>query len=427
MTRRVGPKSSGLELPTRSTRRDLWARKLLLERLERLEWGAVCILESSTRALHRGVQKGPRVQIQIHCPRFYSQIAFGGTVGAAEAYMAGMWTCDNLPGLIEILARNRNVLGSLEGRWAILSRLARRVLHWMNRNTLAGSRANIAAHYDLGNDFYELFLDESLTYSCGLFESPEMSLADAQRAKIDRLCRLLRLSRDHHLLEIGTGWGSLASHAAGEYGCRVTTTTLSREQHDFASEKFQREGFGDRITLLFEDYRKLRGTYDRIVSVEMIEAIGHRNVPGYFRRLGELIEPDGLVALQAITVPDQLYPEHIKRVDFIKRYIFPGSCLTSVGAMCAAAAEHSSLRPVDLADLTPHYARTLKLWRERLIANWSAAQQLGLGDEFLRMWEFYLAYCQGAFAQRYIGDVQILFAAPLCREESLRPMPPEWI
>jgi cyclopropane-fatty-acyl-phospholipid synthase len=291
----------------------------------------------------------------------------------------------------------------------------------MNRNTLAGSKANIEAHYDLGNAFYELFLDETMTYSCGIFERPEASLADAQRSKIDRLCRDLRLSEANHLLEIGTGWGALAIHAAKRYGCRVTTTTISSEQHDRAASLIEREGLSGRIELLKRDYRELTGTFDRIVSVEMIEAVGHRNVPGYFAQLDALASDDALVALQAITVPDQHYKTHVRRVDFIKRYIFPGSCLTSVWAMCDAARRRTRLRPVKLTDLTPHYARTLELWRLRLGDNWDKARELGLSEPFLRMWEYYLAYCQGAFAERYIGDVQLVLAGPDCRVESVAP------
>jgi cyclopropane-fatty-acyl-phospholipid synthase len=380
-------------------------------------------LIDSQGSIEAGANTGPRVEVEVRCPRFYSQVAFGGTIGAAEAYMAGMWQCDDLPGLIGILARNSDILQRVEGGWALPARPARKILHWMNRNSLRGSRRNIAAHYDLGNDFYRLFLDESLTYSSALFREPGMSLAQAQQAKIDRLCRLLRLSKNNHLLEIGTGWGALAIHAAKHYGSRVTTATISRQQFEYASKRVEEEGLSDRIKLEFQDYRRLRGKYDRIVSVEMIEAVGHRNVPRYFRKLGQLSTDDALVALQAITVPDQLYRKHVRRVDFIKRYIFPGSCLTSVGAMCRAAAKQTRLRPVDLADLTEHYARTLEIWRLSLRENWQAAGRLGLSQEFLRMWEFYFAYCQGAFAQRYIGDVQILFSGPLCRVESICSRP----
>ncbi|MCA9773815.1 MAG: class I SAM-dependent methyltransferase, partial [Myxococcales bacterium] len=277
----------------------------------------------------------------------------------------------------------------------------------------------IAAHYDLGNDFFELFLDETMTYSCGVFERPEASMAEASRAKIDRLCRKLRLGPGDHLLEIGTGWGAFAIHAARKYGCRVTTTTISREQHAWAARKVREAGLEDRVTLLLSDYRDLTGTYDKLVSVEMIEAVGAAYVPGFLAKCASLLRPEGLMALQAITVREQSYAAHLGTVDFIKRYIFPGGELVGLGALCDAVGRATDLRVEHVEDLSPHYAETLRRWRERFEKNRAAIADLGYPERFLRMWEYYLTYCEGGFAERYVGGAQIVLAKPLARPASL--------
>jgi cyclopropane-fatty-acyl-phospholipid synthase len=335
-------------------------------------------------------------------------VAFGGSVGAGESFMAGDWTVDDLTALVRILLVNRGVLDGLDSGWSRLAEPARRVLHAAARNTRAGSRRNIAAHYDIGNDFFELFLDPTMMYSCAVFERDDMSLEQAQIAKLDRLCRKLDLKPGDHLLEIGTGWGALALHAAVHYGCRVTTTTISREQHALARERIAAAGLTDRITLRLDDYRDLDGRYDKLVSVEMIEAIGHQYFDTFFRRCGELLAPGGTMVLQAITIDDRQFESARDSVDFIKRHIFPGSCIPSVTALAQSVARSSTLRIVDLEDIGPHYATTLAAWHRNLFANAAQARALGYPEALLRMWHFYLSYCEGGFAERALGDVQIV-------------------
>jgi cyclopropane-fatty-acyl-phospholipid synthase len=280
------------------------------------------------------------------------------------------------------------------------------------RNTLAGSQANIAAHYDLGNDFYALFLDETMTYSCGIFEQEDSTLEEASLAKYDRICRKLALKPEDEVLEIGTGWGGFAIYAAGRYGCRVTTTTISRAQFDLARPRIAEAGLEDRVTLLLKDYRHLTGSYDKLVSIEMIEAVGFEYFDTFFSVCSERLKDDGLMCLQAITIADQVFDRYRRSHDFIRSHVFPGSCLISLGALSASLARATDLRLIHLEDLTPHYARTLKLWRERFFANLDQVRALGYPETFIRLWEFYLCYCEGGFAERYIGDVQMVLAKP---------------
>ena len=278
---------------------------------------------------------------------------------------------------------------------------------------------NILAHYDLGNDFYALFLDETMTYSCGIFEREDSTLKEASEAKYDRICRKLMLTTGDQVLEIGTGWGGFAVHAAGNYGVHVTTATISDEQHQFAQNRIKAAGLEDRITLLKSDYRDLSGKFDKLVSIEMIEAVGHHFYATFFRTCSRLLKDDGMMALQAITIGDQIFDRHRRSVDFIKRYIFPGSCIPSITAISNAIARATDLRLVHLEDITPHYARTLSEWRRRFFANLDKVREMGYSDTFIRMWEYYLCYCEGGFAERYIGDVQMLFTKPLYRMDFL--------
>jgi cyclopropane-fatty-acyl-phospholipid synthase len=362
--------------------------------------------------------------IEVRDPRFFRRAVFGGSIGAGESYMDGEWGSDDLVAVIRLMARNDAVLSGLERGWGGgLSRLAAKVLHALNRNTLAGSRRNIAAHYDLGNDFYRLMLDDTMAYSSGIFETPEATLEQASDAKFDRMCRKLCLAPDDHVLEIGSGWGGFALHAAGRYGCRVTTTTISREQHAETVGRVRRAGLADRVEVLLRDYRELAGSFDKVVSIEMIEAVGHRYLDTFFRVVSERLKPDGMAALQAITVPDQVYRRHVRDVDFIKKHIFPGSSIPSIAAMLESVARATDLRLVHLEDITRHYARTLRVWRERFLGNVERVRALGFSDSFVRMWEFYLAYCEGSFEERYNGDVQLVFSKPRCRRGMCGPPP----
>lgn len=384
-----------------------FARGRVEAALGALEEGALFITTGSDTASYRGPRPGPRAEITVLDPRVWQALAFRGVLGGAEAYMDGWWRAEDLVGVIRVFARNAAFFGAIDGgsRW---QRPWLRLLHGLRDNDRAGSRRNIHDHYDLGNDFFASFLDPSLTYSAAVFERPDMTLEDAQTAKYERLCRKLELESSHHVLEIGTGWGGFALHAARTRGCRVTTTTISREQFTLARERIERAGLSDRIEVLLEDYRDLRGRYDRIVSIEMIEAVGHRHLPRFFEVCADRLSPDGAMALQAILVPEHAW-EHSKRsVDFIKRHIFPGGQLVGLGAI-SASLSRTALRLVHYEDITPHYAETLRRWRERFLASRGQIEALGMDERFVRTWEFYLAYCEGAFHERLNLTAQLVF------------------
>jgi cyclopropane-fatty-acyl-phospholipid synthase len=396
------------------------ARKGLVERLRNLKWGALTLRDSLGAESFGARRAGePAVELIVHDPRLYVDVAAKGSVGAGGAYIDGAWACDDLVGLVRILVRNREVLNAMESGIARLGGAALRWWHARRDNTRDGSRANIAAHYDLGNDFYKLFLDESMMYSCAIFEAPEQSLEDAQRARLERICRKLDLQRTDHLLEIGTGWGAMAVYAAREYGCRVTTTTISKEQRDLAVERVRAAGLEGRVEVVMQDYRDLQGQFDKLVSIEMIEAVGERWFDAYFSKCSSLLAPHGLMLLQAITIRDQFYAQALEGVDFIQRYVFPGSCIPSTASMLERVARVTDMTLVHLEDIGPHYVRTLAEWRRRFFANLEQVKAQGFSDEFIRLWEFYLCYCEGGFAERSIGVSQLLLQKPLARRPSV--------
>lgn len=396
------------------------ARRIVLRRLEQLETGTVHLADA--RGEYRfgsGGASALSAHIQVRDPRFYSEIAFGGSIGGGEAYMHGFWTCDDLVALVRILLQNRKVLDGMETGAARLTQPLQRIFHWVNRNSHEGARRNISAHYDLGNEFFELWLDETMMYSSAIFADENTSLHQAQLDRMKHVCDRLQLTPRDHLVEIGTGWGGLALYAAEHYGCRVTTTTISREQYEKAKERVAASGLQDRITLLFEDFRNLEGQFDKLVSIEMIEAIDHGLFDTYFAKCSDLLKPDGLMLIQAITIADQRYDEYRKSIDFIQRYIFPGSGLPSSAVMTESVARNTDMRLLGLEDIGLHYATTLKCWRENFFAGLSEVRAQGYPDTFIRMWEYYLCYCEGAFRERAISDVQVLFAKPACRLKTL--------
>jgi cyclopropane-fatty-acyl-phospholipid synthase len=401
---------------------DRLARRMVLSRLERLQFGRIAISENGEKVeFGQLTPEFPAIaQLRVMSPKFYSAIAFGGSIGAGEAYIYGHWACNDISELLRILIRNREVLEKIDSGLALLSTPLQKAFHALNRNTRKGSRKNIAAHYDLGNDFYELWLDPSMMYSCAYFDSPDTPLDIASAAKLDRICRKLNLGPDDSVIEIGTGWGGFAIHAAKHYGCHVTTTTISQQQHDFAKQAISDAGLEDRITLLFRDYRDLEGRFDKLVSIEMIEAVGHEYHDSYFKKCCNLLKPDGQMLLQAITIADQRYDQYKTGVDFIKRYIFPGGCLTSVTDMTRTLTRHTDMRVIHLEDIGPHYATTLRHWHERFLDKIDDVRKLGYSDAFIRMWQFYLAYCESAFIERAIGDVQMLIMRPGARRENVR-------
>ncbi|MET0499213.1 MAG: cyclopropane-fatty-acyl-phospholipid synthase family protein [Steroidobacteraceae bacterium] len=389
-------------------------RKLLFAQLERIEHGEIRIVdrhgERRFGRRHDGCQLVATLHVNHH--QLYADAAFAGTVGAGEAYIRGLWHCDDLTALVRIFILNRSVMEGMDSRWAFLSAPLRKVFHLLNSNSREGSARNIAAHYDLGNPLYELMLDDTMAYSCGIFETAASTLRDASIAKFDAACRKLQLRPEDHLLEIGTGWGGLAIHAAQNYGCRVTTTTISQEQHRYAQAKVAKLGLSDRITLLTQDYRDLSGTFDKLVSIEMIEAVGANYLQTYLSQCSRLLKPEGAMLLQAITIRDQFYEQALKSVDYIQRYIFPGSFIPSVTAIGNALTRATDMKIAHLRDIGPHYALTLKLWRERFFERIDQVRQLGYPDSFVRMWDFYLCYCEGGFTEGQLSNVQMLLTKP---------------
>jgi len=417
MTSPHNPEATARLAPARDTRPsvlDALGKRAVLAKLAALRDGCLVMVEGNER--HRFGKPSAAlpepVVIHVHDARLYGDVAFGGSVGAGEAYMRGYWTSAQLVDVVRLFVLNMDTLDGLETGLARFTNPLRKAVHALRRNSRAGSRRNIAAHYDLGNEFFRSFLDETLMYSSATFEHATQSLHDAQLARLDRICRKLELGPDDHLLEIGTGWGGLALHAAQHFGCRVTTTTISREQWTLARERVHAAGLEGRIEVLCEDYRDLTGTYDKLVSIEMIEAIGHEYHDTYFARCAQLLKPEGAMLLQAITIADQRYERARRSVDFIQRYIFPGSCIPSVAALSDSIARASDLRVFDLEDIGPHYATTLAHWRQNFRANLPHIRALGYDDTFIRMWEYYLCYCEGGFAERVLGDVMMLLVKP---------------
>jgi len=404
-----------------------WARFLrrrVLSQLRGLRHGAVRVEDvDGAEVFGRGE---PEATVKVTDARFYRELALGGSLGAAEAYIRGYWSADDLTTLLRIFARDIQAADAMERGIAKAARQAARLVHRLRANTRRGSERNVHAHYDLGNDFFALFLDDTLTYSCGVFERPDSSLQEASVAKLDRICRKLALRPEDRVLEIGAGWGSFALHAASNYGCHVTTTTISRKQHQLASERVKAAGLDERIRVLLADYRQLGGRFDKLVSIEMIEAVGHDFLDIYFRKCSDLLADDGMMALQAIVIHDQRYDQYRRSVDFIRRYVFPGGHLPSLGAISGSIGRATDLRIVHVEDLTPHYAKTLRIWREHFLKNADAVLRLGYSAEFVRLWEYYLCYCEAGFRERYIGNLQILFAKAGFRGEAtpLAPLPP---
>ena len=395
-----------------------FGRRLLLGQFAGLRDGELNIVEwdgSRHRFGSRTSRLDLSVTLQIDHPQLYADTAFGGTVGAGEAYIRGLWRCDDLTGLVRIFVANRDVMNGLDSRWALVSRPVLKAFHFLNRNSKAGSARNISAHYDLGNALYELMLDPTMAYSCGIFQSEQTTLEEASIAKFEAICRKLQLKPDDRVVEIGTGWGGLAIHAASKYGCHVTTTTISREQHDYAKEKIARAGLESRITLLLEDYRDLKGRYDKAISIEMIEAVGANYLDTYLAKCSSLLAPNGAMLLQAITIQDQFYEQARKSVDYIQRFIFPGSFIPSVEAISRSLTRATDLKIFNLEDIGPHYARTLREWRRNFFEHLPKVRALGYPDSVVRLWEFYLCYCEGGYTERQLGDVQLLLTKPDCR------------
>jgi cyclopropane-fatty-acyl-phospholipid synthase len=399
-----------------------WCRNIFLKKIGQIEHGYVELREEEV-VYHLGDRNAAlQAIVEVKAAEFYVRVLFGGSVGAGEAYMEGLWRCNDLTTLVRIVINNSRLLVGLDqglGRFTL-------PLHWLyhlgRKNTRKGSKKNISAHYDLGNDFYSLFLDPTMAYSAAVFPSEDTTLEEGSRAKFDGICRKLELSANDHLLEIGTGWGGFAMHAAEKYGCTVTTVTISQEQYEFAVKRITEAGLAGKITVQLKDYRDITGEYDKLVSIEMIEAVGHDYLDTFFSCCSSLLKPGGMMLLQAISIRDHAYDSYRKEVDFIRRYIFPGACLPSLTRIMHSVARVTDMTVFHLEDIASHYARTLQLWRRRFFTNINEVRQLGMSEHFIRMWEFYLCYCEAGFLEHHLGDLQLLFIKPGARPRSTRSL-----
>ncbi|TBN49553.1 cyclopropane-fatty-acyl-phospholipid synthase family protein [Pseudomonas sp. BGI-2] len=387
-------------------------RRGVLRQLTQLKHGQLVVIENGERYVFGTAGSQLIGEIHILDAAAWGLVAGNGSIGAGEAFIHGYWSSPDLTAVVRVFVSNLEVLDALEGGLAKLGRPFVQGLHWLNRNTRKGSQKNIAAHYDLGNDLFEQFLDPTMMYSAAQFRTEEDTLEQAQLNKLERICQKLVLKPSDHLLEIGTGWGSMALYAAQHYGCKVTTTTLSKEQYAFTAQRIEALGLQDQVTLLLKDYRDLTGQYDKLVSIEMIEAVGHRFLPVYFKQCAHLLKSNGLMLLQAITIREQRYERAKGSVDFIQRYIFPGGALPCVQKMLEIISRDTDMNLLHMEDFGLHYARTLRLWHENFRRAQGRLSELGYDDYFLRLWEFYLCYCEGGFLERTIGTAQLLLAKP---------------
>ncbi|MDR9424976.1 MAG: cyclopropane-fatty-acyl-phospholipid synthase family protein [Marinobacter sp.] len=397
------------------------ARQLVFKQLAGLGKGKLVVREPGVgeQVFGDGDGRYPVAELVVHNHGTWRDLVTGGSIGAAEAFVAGDWSSPDLTALLRFFSRNLDTMNAFEDKFSWVSKPALKGLHWLNRNTPEGSRKNISAHYDLGNDLFSLFLDPTMMYSSAIYPTEETNLDQAAVHKLDVICRKLDLKPDDQVVEIGTGWGGFAIHAAKHYGCHVTTTTISREQLEMARERVEAEGLEDRITLLFDDYRDLEGQFDKLVSIEMIEAVGPEFLESYLRQIGALLKPDGLALIQAINMPEQRYARALKNVDFIQRFIFPGSFIPSFGAILDAMRTGSDLVLSQAEDFGFHYARTLNDWCVRFMSNRNELEELGYDQAFQRLWHFYFAYCEAGFSERAIGVAHLLLAKPANKRDNI--------
>ena len=396
----------------------LLSRKLLRKKLQSLAIGCIAI-NDEIDSWQTNNSKKIDVTISINDLRFYTDLMMAGSNGVASAYRDGYWSCDNLTLLFQLMVKNISKTDDIESGFATIGNWWLKRRHKARSNTKQGSKKNIHAHYDLGNEMFELFLDPSMTYSSGIYLNENSTLEDASFEKLDRICRKLDLKPEHKLIEIGTGWGSFAIHAAKHYGCHVTTTTISNEQFSLASERIKEQGLEELIDIKLCDYRDLDGQYDKLVSIEMIEAVGDEFLPEYFSTCSRLLKDNGQMVIQGITMPDQRYKQYLKASDFIQQFIFPGSCVPSLTAMINAVTKGSDLRVNHVEDIGLHYAKTLRAWLVNFMANKESIKQHGYDDDFIRLWEYYFCYCEAGFKERYTGVVQIVMNKPSYGTEAI--------
>jgi cyclopropane-fatty-acyl-phospholipid synthase len=390
---------------------------LVINLLQKMPLGRLNMVLPSGERLVIGNGVGTEASISIHNTDFFRKCVLYGDIGFGESYVDGDWTTDDITKVVLWFLLNvehaPTISGSKVNAFAVnLFKLANKLSHLFRANSVAGSKKNISEHYDLNNDFFRLFLDSTMTYSSGIFLNPDMTLEEAQYEKYDRLCRNLSLKPTDHVLEIGSGWGGMSMHMAKNYHCRVTTITISEEQYKYAREKIEEAGLSDKITILLTDYRNLEGQFDKIVSIEMLEAVGHKFLNIYFKKCHDLLKKDGLLALQVITCPDSRYDSLRKNVDWIQKYIFPGSLLPSVAAINSSINRTGDMTMLDLKDIGIDYAKTLAMWRVSFNNTLDKVKELGFDEKFIRKWNYYLCYCEAAFASRNINVMQILYSRP---------------
>ncbi|MDO6635063.1 cyclopropane-fatty-acyl-phospholipid synthase family protein [Pseudoalteromonas carrageenovora] len=387
-------------------------KKLVIGAFSSIETGQVVLVDGSSRSVFGDTSSNLKVTISVNDKAMYKAFALSGSVGAGESYILGQWSCDNLTRLIEIFAINQDQLDNFEKKFSFFSNIAHRINHFKNKNSESGSKKNIVAHYDLGNDLYESFLSDEMLYSSAVYPSKDATLEEAQQYKLKRICEQVELQQGDSVIEIGTGWGAFAIYAATHYDCHVTTTTISDEQYDYVANKVKALGLERKITLLKLDYRLLEGQYDKLVSIEMIEAVGHEYLPSFFTKCGDLLKENGAMLIQAITISDQRYKHYLKNSDFIQQYIFPGGCLPSLNEMSEQIKNNTNMVIHSVNDIGAHYARTLADWRERFIQSWPELDRTKFDERFYRLWLFYFAYCEGAFRTRATSTVHLMARKP---------------
>jgi cyclopropane-fatty-acyl-phospholipid synthase len=389
---------------------DKRCRSIVHSVFEKINYGKLEIVEGSKHYYFPDKVNSDEIQgkILIHDESIYQDFVKGGSIGVAEAFIAGKWSSPNLTNVIRIFAKAQQQTDKLEAKKSWGNRIKNTLSHWQNRNTQSGSKRNILAHYDLGNELYTRFLDAEMMYSSAIYPTETSSLEQAQNYKLKTICERLSLNKNDHLLEIGTGWGGLAIYAAKHYGCRVTTTTISDAQYQYTEARIQKLGLSNQITLLKEDYRDLTGGYDKVVSIEMIEAVGYEFLPSFFKQCNDRLKPGGKLLIQAITIADQRFDYYKNNVDFIQKYIFPGGFLPSVNILSQHITEHSNLVVESLDDIGLDYAKTLNDWRINFLNSWSELTQFGYDDNFKRLWLYYFAYCEGAFLERSTSAVHLV-------------------
>ena len=390
------------------------ARSFMWKVLGKLQVGSLTLREGDEAKVFGSTSEGsaPHAEVHVHDTDLYRRILTGGSIAAGETFIEGMWSSPDLTEVTRAFSANMAMLEAMSDKQNWLARLALKLSHWARRNTSTRSRENISAHYDLGNDFFSLFLDPSMMYSSAVFPSASADLASASQHKLKLICEDLELKAEDHLVEIGTGWGGMAIFAAEHYGCRVTTTTISRQQYDYTLEAVAQKGLEDQVTVLFDDYRDLQGQFDKLVSIEMIEAVGHQFYDIYFQKISHLLKPHGKAVIQAITITEQRYEQARDSVDFIKRYIFPGGCLPSLTVVSDALSRVTDMQMSNLRDIGRDYADTLKVWHASFLNKLDEVRAMGFDDRFIRMWRYYLSYCEGGFRERIIGTHQITLTKP---------------